>query len=530
MSDITVAENEQGFTGGVNPWVIAITVMLATFMEVLDSSVANVALPSIAGNLAASLDESTWVLTSYLVSNAIILPMSGWFSSLFGRKRFYMICVALFSFSSLLCGMAPNIELLVLFRILQGIGGGALVPISQAILVESFSRAKQGVAMAFFGMGVMFAPIIGPSLGGWITDNLNWRWIFFINVPVGLLAILLTSQLVSDPPHMRSKWGKTSLRVDYIGLGLIALGLGSLQIVLDNGQKRDWFGSTSITWLIVLTVVGLAGATLWELRTSDPIVDLRLLKERNFCISTLTMFMVGFVVYASVVLYPFYLQNLMGYTPYKSGLVLSPSGLVLFISMPIVGLLLGRMEARWLMVIGLASAAGAFYLMSGFNLDVSYSVAVRARMVEGFGEGFLFVPINAAAFYFIAREKTDQATGFMNLARNVGGSCGISMVSTMLARRSQFHQNILVSHLSPFDTALQGMAAATTQALHVQGADPVQAQEQATTLLYAVVQRESTMLAFVELFRMLGILMLLMIPLIFFMKKSKPRKGGLAAH
>jgi MFS transporter, DHA2 family, multidrug resistance protein len=523
-------ENDTGFTGGVNPWIIAVIVMLATFMEVLDTSVANVALPSIAGNLAATLDESTWVLTSYLVSNAIILPLSGWFSFLFGRKRFYLICVALFTFSSLLCGLAPNIELLVLFRVLQGVGGGALVPISQAILVESFPRAKQGMAMAFFGMGVMFAPIIGPALGGWMTDNFSWRWIFFINIPVGLLAILLASRLVSDPPHMRSQWGKGSLRVDYIGLGLIAVGLGCLQIVLDNGQKKDWFASNTITWLSLIALVALVGTVIWELKVKDPIVDLRLLKERNFCLSTLTMFMVGFVVYASIILYPFYLQNLMGYTAYKSGMVLSPSGLVIFISMPLVGILLTRVEARWLLGVGLGGAALAFFYMSHFNLMVSYEVAVRARMLEGFGEAFLFVPINAAAFYFIAREKTDQGTGLMNLARNVGGSCGIAMVTTMLSRRAQVHQNILVSHVTGLDTTLQGMASSTAQALQIQGADPVHAQQQATALLYGMVQRESAMLAFVDLFKLLGLMLLLMIPLMFFMKKSKPRKEGFTLH
>jgi MFS transporter, DHA2 family, multidrug resistance protein len=329
-----------------NPWVIAATVMLATFMEVLDTSIANVALPHIAGNLSATVDEGTWVLTSYLVSNAIVLPLSGFFSSLFGRKRFYLICVVLFSVSSLLCGLAPNLGLLILFRVLQGIGGGALMPISQAILVETFPKNKQGVAMAIFGMGVMFAPVIGPTLGGWLTDNYSWRWIFLINIPVGALAFLLSHLLISDPPYLvHKKWGK-DLRIDYVGLGLVAVGLGFLQIVLDTGQKKDWFENAGILWMSVLVVSALGTAIWWELRHKDPVVELRMLGERNFAISSLTMFLAGFVVYGSIVLLPLYLQQLMGYSPTKAGLVMSPGGLAMVLATPLVGIALAKFEAR----------------------------------------------------------------------------------------------------------------------------------------------------------------------------------------
>ncbi len=525
-----MSQAEQEWTPSVNPWIIAFTVMLATFMEILDTSVANVALPSIAGNLSASVDESTWVLTSYLVSNAIILPLSGWFCALFGRKRFYLICVSLFTVSSILCGLAPNLESLVFFRILQGIGGGALVPTSQAILVESFPQSRQGAAMAFFGMGVMFAPVIGPALGGWITDNYSWRWIFLINLPVGLVAFLLTQSLVTDPPYLERKDWKKGLHIDYLGISLLAIGLGCLQMVLDNGQRKDWFSSTEILWFSIVTVMALTAAIFWELRHRDPVVDLRLMQERNFCLSNIIMFMVGFIIYASVVLYPFYLQNLMGYTAEKSGQVLSPSGLVIFISMPLVGWLLTKVEARWLMLIGLLAIAGALYRMTSFNLQIDYVTAVKARMLQGFGEAFLFVPITAAAFYFIAREKTSQATGLMNLARNIGGSMGIAFITTLLTRRAQFHQQVLVGHLNGMDGQAQELLIKAKFLMISKGSNSVEAGQQSYALLYKMVQQQAAMLAFVEAFWVLSLVAAMLVPLIFLMKKSSPQKGLVVGH
>jgi len=361
------SDNTTGVT--INPWVIALTVMLATFMEVLDTSVANVALPHIAGSLSATVDEATWVLTSYLVSNAIVLPLSGWFSSLIGRKRFYMICVTLFTISSMLCGVASSLEMLIVFRILQGIGGGALQPISQAILVESFPRHKQGMAMAVYGMGVVVAPVIGPTLGGWITDNYSWRWIFLINIPVGALSLALTSTLIFDPSYLvRKAW--RGMKVDYLGLGMLSLGLASLEILLDDGQKNDWFASNFIVGATVIAVAALVGVVIWELRQKEPVVDFRMLQNRNFMLSTATMFLLGFVLYASTMLLPVFLQTLLGYPAMLSGLVLSPGGLVIALCMPLVGFLLSKVEPRWLVIFGLAVSALGLFHMAHFDLDV----------------------------------------------------------------------------------------------------------------------------------------------------------------
>lgn len=527
MNDILKRARQNGVT---NPWVIALTVMLATFMEVLDTSVANVALPHIAGNLSAGVDESTWVLTSYLVSNAIVLPLSGWFSTLFGRKRFYIFSVVLFTVSSFLCGLAPSLGLLVLFRVLQGAGGGALQPVSQAILVESFPQKKQGMAMAVYGMGVVLAPIIGPTLGGWITDNYSWRWIFLINIPVGVLSVVLTQFLIFDPPYLKRKSPREGLRIDYIGIGLLSVGLGSLQVVLDKGQREDWFSSNFIVWCSVATVAALVGALVWELRASEPVIDLRLFKERNFALATLTMFMLGFVLYGSTVLLPIFLQTLLGYDATLSGLVLSPGGVAVLILMPLVGWMLGRVEARWLVVVGVAVTSLSLFYMASFNLEVDFRTAMMSRIYQSVGLAFLFVPINVLAFYFVPKEKTNNATGLINLARNIGGSFGIANVTTVLARRAQVHQNTLAGHVTPLSSAYQAMMAQTTRALVVQGSDPAQAATQAHGLLYGLVGRQATMLAFVDDFRLLGILFLVMIPLLFLVKKTRPQAGAVPVH
>jgi DHA2 family multidrug resistance protein len=516
--------------GETNPWVIAMTVMLATFMEVLDTSVANVALPHIAGNLSASVDESTWVLTSYLVSNAIVLPLTGWLSSLFGRKRFYMTCVAIFTISSFLCGMAPSLGLLVFFRILQGAGGGALQPVSQAILVESFPKEKQGMAMAVYGMGVVVAPIIGPTLGGWITDNYSWRWIFFINIPVGALSILMTTVLIFDPPYLIRK-SLRGLRIDYIGLGLLSVGLGFLQVVLDKGERDDWFGSNFIVWCCFIAAAGLIGALLWELNREDPVVDFRMLKERNFFLATLTMFMLGFVLYGSTVLLPLMLQTLMGYTAMLSGLVLSPGGLFTLLALPLVGRLTQKIEARWLVAIGLAITGFALLRMSNFDLDLDFWTAVRAWTYSRLGMAFLFIPINVMAFYFIPKEKMNNATGLINLARNIGGSVGIANVSTLLVRRAQVHQAVLVAHLTPFDAPYRAAVQGAGQALMAQGSNPTLAHLQAQGLLYGNLIRQANMLAYVDAYWLLGVTFLAMIPFMFLMKSAKPQGAGpVAAH
>jgi len=511
-------------TPAINPWAIALTVMLATFMEVLDTSVANVALPHIAGNLSASIDESTWVLTAYLVSNAIVLPLAGWFSALLGRKRFYMICVTIFTVASFLCGLAPDLTTLILFRILQGIGGGALQPISQAILVESFPKRKQGMAMAVYGMGVVLAPIIGPTLGGWITDSYSWRWIFFINIPVGILSLTLTTLLIFDPAYLeRKRWG--AFRIDFGGLGLIAVGLGFLEVFLDDGQRNDWFASRLIVFSCILACVALVTAVFWELWHSEPVVNLRLLRERNFALSTGTMFVLGFVLYGSTMLLPVFLQTLMGYDALLSGLVLSPGGLAVIFLMPLVGTLLSKIEARWLLMFGLTVSGLGLLLMSGFNLQVDFRTAMQARVVQSIGMAFLFVPLNLLAFSSIPKERANNATGLINLARNVGGSAGIAMTTTLLARRSQFHQNVLVSHVSDLHHPYNAMVERTTQLFVAHGSDPVHALHQAQGLVYGLVQREAMMKAFIDDFRLLGVLFLAAVPIMLAMHPARPKKA-----
>ena len=501
----------------LQPWIIAGTVMLATFMEVLDTSVANVALPHMAGNLGATSDEATWVLTAYLVANAIILPMSGWFSMIFGRKRFYMTCVFLFTLSSALCGLAPSLFMLILFRVMQGVGGGALQPVSQAILRETFPREKQGMAMAVFGIGVVFAPVIGPTLGGWITDNWSWRWIFYINVPVGVLSLLLTQMLVHDPPWLKRRTLKEG-HIDFMGLGLLTLGLGALEIMLDEGQRNDWFGSHMIVSAAVIAGVCLMGVVFWELRHEHPVVDFRLLKDRDFAISSFSMYALGFVLYGSTVLLPLFMQELLGYSATDSGLALSPGGLVVMACMPAVGMLVSRVQPRWLVAFGLAMSAVGLWQMSGFTLGVDFRHILGARCVQSVGMAFLFVPINTMAFYYISREKLNYATGIMNLARNIGGSCGIAFSVTMLARRAQYHQSVLVGHVTALDLGFRQALQGTAQMLHQYGWSMADATERAQAMMYGLVQQQSAALAFVDTFWVLALIFVGLIPFMFLMR------------
>ena len=511
--------------GSINPWVIAVTVTLATFMEVLDTSIANVALPHISGSLSASADESTWVLTSYLVSNAIILPLSGWLSSLIGRKRFYMSCVALFTVSSFLCGLAPSLGVLVLFRILQGVGGGGLQPSEQAILNDTFSIEKRGMAFAVYGIAVVVAPTIGPWLGGWITDNFSWRWIFYINVPVGIVSLLLTSLIVSDPPYMQRAKAKIkdSFRIDYIGIGLISLGLGSMQIILDKGEREDWLSSGFIQVFFVLMIVGIIAGILWELREKHPVVDLRMLKDRNFAVATLAMFFLGFVLYASTVLIPQFLQQMMGYTAELAGLALSPGGAVIRFMMPVVGFLVAKVNTQYLITFGCTISALALFVMAGWNLQIDYRHAVLARMMQSFGLAFLFIPINVSAFSFVPREKTNMGTGIINLARNIGASVGIATVTTLLQRRTQFHQAQLAEHVNPLSLAYHSLVAGTQARLLLAGSSVYHSASQATGMVYGTVQRQAAMMAFVDNFHMLGIVFFVVIPVLMLLKR--PPKG-----
>jgi DHA2 family multidrug resistance protein len=503
-------------------WLLAPTVILATFMEVLDTSIVVVSLPQIAGSLSSSVDEATWVLTSYLVSNAIVLPTSAWLSDVFGRKRFFMICIALFVGSSMLCGLSTSLAMLIFFRVLQGLGGGALQPISQAILLESSPGRMRGMAMAVFGMGVVVAPIIGPTLGGWITDNYTWRWVFFINLPVGAVALLLTLIVVEDPPYVVPKGLRGGMQIDYIGLALLSLGLGCLQVVLDRGQRDDWFASDFIFALAIISGVTLVLMVVWELWVKQPVLDLRLLKERNFLFSTIVMFVLGFVLYGSIALLPILLQTLMGYTAFLSGLVLSPGGVLTIIALPVVGLLLRRVQARWLIVIGMLLLAWSLYDMAQFNLQMGFWNAVWPRAIQGLGLAFLFVPINVAAFHFIAQRKTNYATGIINLARNIGGSSGIAFATTVLARHAQFHYNVLIGNISELNPVYRHVYSAASGLLITRTDGSYQAGVQAQALLAGSMQQQAMMLAFIDTFSWMAAIALITLPLLFLMKQTEP--------
>jgi DHA2 family multidrug resistance protein len=512
----------------VNPWIIALAVTLATFMEVLDTSIANVALPHIAGSLSAGQDESTWVLTSYLVSNAIVLPLSGWLSSIVGRKNFYMGCVALFTISSFMCGLAPNLAILIVCRVLQGAGGGGLQPSEQAILADTFPPAKRGMAFAVYGIAVVTAPAIGPTLGGWITDNFTWRWIFFINIPVGILSILLTSRLIQDPPYFhRRKLRET--HIDYVGLGFVALGLGTLQVVLDKGQREDWFESHFILNLTIISIASLVFVIFWEWKNRDPIIDLHLFRDRTFGISNLLMFMLGFALLGSTLLLPLFMQTMLGYTAQQSGFALMPGGFVIMLLLPLVGFLLSRYSPRWLLVFGLVMLSASLFHMTRFDLGIDFRTVAVARVFQAIGMAFLFVPINTSAYAFLPREKNNAASGLMNLARNIGGSVGISVVTTMLDRRSQVHLTNLSGNLTRSNPALMGAIQGASRAMVAHGASASAATQQAYALIQGTVQRQAVMLSYIDCFWFLGVAIMLMIPAVFLMKKSKPG-GGMAVH
>ena len=520
---------EQPWRPRVNPWIIALTVTLATFMEVLDTSIANVALPHIAGGLSAGEDEATWVLTSYLVSNAIVLPLSGWLSNLFGRKRFYMTCVAIFTVSSFLCGLAPNLPFLIVLRILQGAGGGGLQPSEQAILADTFPPAKRGMAFAFYGFAVVLAPAIGPTLGGWITDNYTWRWIFLINVPIGALSLFLTSRLVEDPPYLRGR-SRAGIKIDYVGFALLVVGLGLLQVVMDKGQRDDWFESNFITISTIISLTCLVAVVVWELRQKDPIVDFGLLRERNFGIASFMMFMLGLVLFGSTVLLPQLMQTLLGYSAKDAGMAISPGGLVIMAFMPLVGYLVSRMDARFLIVFGLGVTSGALYHMSGFNLDMSFSTLVWARIYQAVGIAFLFVPINTLAYSFMPPNKSNAVSALINLGRNVGGSVGISLVTFLIARRAQVHQNILITHLNPYNDRFRQALQGLTRTFGAAGSSASTASAQAYAQLYGAVQRQATMLAYIDAFVLLAILFGCLIPFVFVMRKVDPHKGAPPPH
>jgi DHA2 family multidrug resistance protein len=510
----------------INPWIIAISVMFGTFMEVLDTTVVNVSLPHIAGNLSASIDEATWVLTSYLVANAIILPITGWLANYFGRKRLLMMSVTGFTVSSFFCGFATSLPMLIAFRVIQGTAGGALQPLSQAVLLESFPAEQRGRAMGFWGLGIVVAPILGPVLGGWLTDSYSWRWVFYINIPVGIASIIMTKLFIFDPPYIR----RSSAGVDYWGIGMLAVGIGALQIALDKGQQEDWFGSSWITVLLFLSIITLAGFVIYELRVRAPVVDLRVFKNRTYSTGTFLMTMLGFVLYGSLVLLPIWLQTLLGYPSLQAGIALAPRGLGSFLTMPIVGAILVRFDARKFLSAGLVIAALTLIQFSRLDLNAGYWNFFWPQFIQGVSLALLFVPLTTITMGPIAKEQMGNATSIFNLLRNIGGSFGIATVTTLLERNQQTHINRLVSHVTPYSPQARAMSEGMRRALMAHGSPLATATRQSYVTMFGMVERQATILAFLDVFRLLGTIFLFMVPLILLMKRPQEGSGGMAAH
>jgi DHA2 family multidrug resistance protein len=526
--------DEANWTPSHNPWLVALTVTLATFMEVLDTSIANVALPHIAGTLGASQDEATWVLTSYLVSSAVILPISGWLMARMGRKRFYMTCVMLFTICSMLCGLAPSLPLLVLFRVLQGVGGGGLAPSEQAILADTFPVSKRGQAFAVYGMAVVVAPAIGPTLGGWITDNFNWHWIFFINLPIGLLSLFLTQRMVEDPPYLKEEQ-KTTGPVDFMGLGLISIGVGCLEFVLDKGQEKDWFGDPTITAFAIIAACALVFFVWWEWRHDDPIVDLRLLQNRNFGTAVFLQFVLGMVLFGTTVLIPQFLQVLLGYTAERAGMVLSPGALVLLCTMPIAGRLVssGKLDPRLLVAIGYAITAAGLYNLTRLDLGVSFGQITLWRAYQVMGLSFVFIPISTLNYLGVPRNKNNQISSFSNFARNIGGSVGTALLTTFLQRTQQTHVAALSAHAVAGSAQYSGFIAMTRQALIRLGQNADTAMQFALGSAWQTLNRQAQMLSYQNAFWGLSLIIAFLIPLPFIMRRPPRRKAApeeLAGH
>ena len=512
--------DEANWTPRHNPWLVALTVTMATFMEVLDTSIANVALPHMAGTLGASQEEATWVLTSYLVSSAVILPISGWLMARMGRKRFYMTCVALFTACSMLCGFAGSLPLLVLFRVLQGIGGGGLAPSEQAILADTFPVSKRGQAFAVYGMAVVVAPAIGPTLGGWITDNFNWHWIFFINLPVGLLSLFLTQRMVEDPPYLKEEQ-KTSGRVDFMGLGLISIGVGCLEFVLDKGQEKDWFGDSTITAFAIIAACMLVTFVWWEWQHEDPIVDIRLLKNRNFGTAVFLQFVLGMVLFGTTVLIPQFLQVLLGYTAERAGMVLSPGALVLMCTMPISGRIVssGKFDPRALVAIGYAITAVGLFNLTRLDLGVSFGQITLWRAYQVMGLSFVFIPISTLNYLGVPRNKNNQISSFSNFARNIGGSVGTALLTTFLERTQQAHISSLSSHVVAGSLQYSRFVEMTRDALVRLGQSADTAMQMAVGNAWQNLNRQAQMLSYQNAFWGLSLIIACLIPLPFIMRR-----------
>jgi len=497
--------------------------MLATFMEILDTTVVNVSIPHIAGNLAATVEEGTWVVTSYLVSNAIILPMSGWLANHIGRKRLLLTCVSGFTLTSLCCGLASTLPWLIFFRVLQGLTGGGLQPLAQAILLETFPKQKHGQAMAAFGIGILLAPILGPTLGGWITDNYSWRWIFYLNLPVGIFSLFMMQRFVFDPHYIKRGEGK----VDLWGIGFLALGLGTLQVVLDTGQRKDWFASHYIRFFAILCVAALIALVMRELKARRPVVDLRALANRTFSAGVFLIGMLGFTLYSSLVLLPIYLQTLLGYPALNAGLALSPRGLGSLATTPLAGYLTGKTDPRRLLVFGLLLGSITMFSLSGLNLNAGYWDIFWPQVLQGVALSFLFIPLMTLSMADIAKEKMGNATSIFNLMRNIGGSIGIAIMTTFLARRSQMHQSRLVERVNAGNLSTQRTLAGLQGWFHLRGFDGYGASRKAVGVVYAAVQRQAAMLSFVEAFWVMGIMFLAMLPFLLLLRYQSPERAQL---
>ncbi|MDQ2949387.1 MAG: DHA2 family efflux MFS transporter permease subunit [Acidobacteriota bacterium] len=512
----------------INPWIIAASVMLATFMEVLDTTVVNVSLPHIAGSLSASIDEATWVLTSYLVANAIILPITGWLSNFFGRKRLLMASVVGFTVSSFLCGIAPTLPLLILFRLIQGACGGSLQPLSQAVLLEAFPPQDRGKAMGFWGLGIVVAPVLGPVLGGWLTDSYSWRWVFYINLPVGIASIIMTYLFIFDPPYIK----RATSRIDYWGIGMLAVWIGALQIVFDKGQEEDWFSSPMIVILTAITAVFLVAFLIRQLVAKSPVVDLHVFKFRSYSAGVFLMTVLGFVLYGSTVIVPIWLQTLLGYSSGLAGITMAPRGIGSMIGMPVVGiLLLPKFDPRKLLATGLLLGGFSMYELSRLNMDAGFWDLCWPQFIQGFALGLIFVPLTTISMFPIPKEVMGNATSLFNLMRNLGGSIGIAMVTTLNGRYQQRHTNVLASHISALNPQATEMMQGLQARFMAAGSDAVTAQKQAYIATFGAVQQQAAMLSFLDIFMLLTIVFLLMIPLVFIMKKPRGGVSGeVAVH
>jgi DHA2 family multidrug resistance protein len=522
----TPPDQSADVTRGINPWLIAASVMLATFMEVLDTAIASVALPYIAGSLSASNDEATWVLTSYLVANAIVLPASNWFSLRFGRKRFLMSCVAIFTVASFACGAAPSLGLMLLARVIQGAGGGALQPLSQAILLESFPPAKRGAAMAVFAFGVVVAPVLGPTLGGWLTDTYSWRYAFYINIPIGILALFMINRFVFDPPYIKN--AKVP-KFDNLGFGALVVWTGCLQVILDKGQEDDWFGAHWIRWAFAALVISFVYFIWHSWRDKDTLVDLKVFKDRNFAIGTVLIFFFGVGIYSTVTVLPLFYQELLGYTAFTAGLVVAPRGLGAVCGMPIIGYLSNKIDPRYLLTFGFLTFGLTTLYFGNVTLDISPTTLLLPILITGFGLSFVFVPISTAAYGTLDNKQIGNASGLFNLFRNVGGSIGISIASTLLTRRSDVHQNEILNSVPITGQQFQNHLGALQSFLsnpygHANALAPAQA------TLYQQLQRQATTWSFVDVFRWLSLLCFFCVPIVWMLRKVKPGKPPAGAH